>query len=150
MNSINNKHIKTYLVVGATLASLGALKGVCTGLYRTNQRDINDGGPTIRTTDGLLSTVGSTGIILSATTLLGTFEGVMVGLLWPLNLPWGLWQYTKNFYNKNQLVDSDDDDEIVQDIPAPSPAPADGSEMMFIPTEIIQQCTNEEECCHSE
>ena len=148
MNSSNNKHIKTYLVVGATLASLGALKGVCTGLYRTNQRDINDGGPTIRTTDGILSTVGSTGIILSATTLLGAFEGAMVGLLWPLNLPWGLWQYTKNFYNKNQLVDSDDDDEIVQDIPVPSPA--DGSEMMFIPTEIIQQSTNEEECCHSE
>ena len=144
MNSINNKHIKTYLVVGATLASLGALKGVCTGLYRTNQRDINDGGPTIRTTDGLLSTVGSTGIILSATTLLGAFEGAMVGLLWPLNLPWGLWQYTKNFYNKNQLVDSDD--EIVENIPAPAPA----DKHIFVPQEIIQQCSNEEERCDSE
>ena len=144
MNSTNNKHIKTYLVVGATLASLGALKGVCTGLYRTNQRDINDGGPTIRTTDGLLSTVGSTGIILSATTLLGAFEGAMVGLLWPLNLPWGLWQYTKNFYNKNQLVDSDD--EIVENIPAPAPA----DKHIFVPQEIIQQCSNEEERCDSE
>ena len=144
MNSTNNKHIKTYLVVGATLASLGALKGVCTGLYRTNQRDINDGGPTIRTTDGLLSTVGSTGIILSATTLLGAFEGAMVGLLWPLNLPWGLWQYTKNFYNKNQLVDSDD--EIVENIPAPAPA----DKHIFVPQEIIQQCSNEEECCDHE
>ena len=144
MNSTDNKHIKTYLVVGATLASLGALKGVCTGLYRTNQRDINDGGPTIRTTDGLLSTVGSTGIILSATTLLGAFEGAMVGLLWPLNLPWGLWQYTKNFYNKNQLVDSDD--EIVENIPAPAPA----DKHIFVPQEIIQQCSNEEERCDSE
>lgn len=144
MNSTNNKHIKTYLVVGATLASLGALKGVCTGLYRTNQRDINDGGPTIRTTDGLLSTVGSTGIILSATTLLGAFEGAMVGLLWPINLPWGLWQYTKNFYNKNQLVDSDD--EIVENIPAPAPA----DKHIFVPQEIIQQCSNEEERCDSE
>ena len=136
MNSINNKHIKTYLVVGDTLASLGALKGVCTGLYRTNQRNINDGGPTIRTTDGLISTVGSTGIILSATTLLGAFEGAMVGLLWPLNLPWGLWQYTKNFYNKNQLVDSDD--EIVENIPPP----ADADKHIFVPQEIIQQCCN--------
>lgn len=144
MNSTDNKHIKTYLIVGATLASLGALKGVCTGLYRTNQRDLNDGGPTIRATDGLLSTVGSTGIILSATTLLGAFEGAMVGLLWPLNLPWGLWQFTKNFYNKDQLVDSDD--EIVENIPAP----ADADKHIFVPQEIIQQCSNEEECCDHE
>ena len=150
MNSINNKHIKTYLVVGATLASLGALKGVCTGLYRTNQRNINDGGPTIRTTDGLISTVGSTGIILSATTLLGAFEGAMVGLLWPLNLPWGLWQYTKNFYNKNQLVDSDSDDEIVQNIPAPADTDSNADKQMFISQEIIQQCCNEQERCNSE
>ena len=55
----------------------------------------------------------------------------MVGLLWPLNLPWGLWQYTKNFYNKNQLVDSDD--EIVENIPPP----ADADKHIFVPQEII-------------
>ncbi len=60
--------------------------------------------------------VGSTGIIVSATTLLGAFEGGMVGLLWPLNLPWGFYQYIRNQYLNGNLdteTDRETDEEIV-------------------------------------
>jgi len=84
---------------------LGAIKGLYNGLGRTNKRDINDGGPCLNVQDGLISTIGSSGVIVSASTLLGAFEGGMVGLIWPLNLPWGLYQYAKNQLNTEELSD---------------------------------------------
>ena len=84
---------------------LGAIKGLYNGLRRTNKRDINDGGPCLNVQDGLISTIGSSGVIVSASTLLGAFEGGMVGLIWPLNLPWGLYQYAKNQLNTEELSD---------------------------------------------
>jgi len=123
---------KNYIIVGASLAALGATKGLITGLYRTHQREVNDGGPSIHTKDNIVGVIGSTGIIVSATTLLGTFEGGMVGLLWPLNLSWGIYQYIRNqYYNEqqeeeeeelvmaDQLVEDDEpsNDETVNDTP---------------------------------
>ena len=96
---------KSYLIVGVTIMGLGAIKGLYNGLRRTNKRDINDGGPCLNVQDGLISTIGSSGVIVSASTLLGAFEGGMVGLIWPLNLPWGLYQYAKNQLNTEELSD---------------------------------------------
>jgi hypothetical protein len=105
MYCIKNNRAKSYLIVGATIMGLGAIKGLYNGLRRTNKRDINDGGPCLNVQDGLISTVGSSGVIVSASTLLGAFEGGMVGLIWPLNLPWGLYQYVKNQLNPEELSD---------------------------------------------
>tara|TARA_B100001971_G_scaffold8220_1_gene6760 strand:- start:13821 stop:14285 length:465 start_codon:yes stop_codon:yes gene_type:complete len=105
MSYIKNNRTKSYLIVGVTIMGLGAIKGLYNGLRRTNKRDINDGGPCLNVQDGLISTVGSSGVIVSASTLLGTFEGGMVGLIWPLNLPWGLYQYVKNQLNTEELSD---------------------------------------------
>ena len=102
MSYIKNNRAKSYLIVGVTIMGLGALKGLFNGLKRTNKRDINDGGPCLNARDGLLSTVGSSGVIVSASTLLGAFEGGMVGIIWPLNLPWGLYQYVKNQLNNTE------------------------------------------------
>ena len=105
MHCIKNNRAKSYLIVGATIMGLGAIKGLYNGLRRTNRRDINDGGPCLNVQDGLISTVGSSGVIVSASTLLGAFEGGMVGLIWPLNVPWGLYQYIKNQLNTDELSD---------------------------------------------
>ena len=105
MSYIKNNRTKSYLIVGVTIMGLGAIKGLYNGLRRTNKRDINDGGPCLNVQDGLISTVGSSGVIVSASTLLGAFEGGMVGLIWPLNLPWGLYQYVKNQLNTEELSD---------------------------------------------
>lgn len=105
MSYIKNNRTKSYLIVGVTIMGLGAIKGLYNGLRRTNRRDINDGGPCLNVQDGLISTVGSSGVIVSASTLLGAFEGGMVGLIWPLNLPWGLYQYVKNQLNTEELSD---------------------------------------------
>jgi hypothetical protein len=105
MSFIKNNKTKSYLIVGVTIMGLGAIKGLYNGLGRTNKRDINDGGPCLNVQDGLISTIGSSGVIVSASTLLGAFEGGMVGLIWPLNLPWGLYQYAKNQLNTEELSD---------------------------------------------
>ncbi len=105
MSFIKNNRTKSYLIVGVTIMGLGAIKGLYNGLRRTNRRDINDGGPCLNAQDGLISTVGSSGVIVSASTLLGAFEGGMVGLIWPLNLPWGLYQYVKNQLTTDELSD---------------------------------------------
>tara|TARA_B100000678_G_scaffold284562_1_gene286280 strand:+ start:682 stop:1134 length:453 start_codon:yes stop_codon:yes gene_type:complete len=105
MSFIKNNKTKSYLIVGVTIMGLGAIKGLYNGLRRTNKRDINDGGPCLNVQDGLISTIGSSGVIVSASTLLGAFEGGMVGLIWPLNLPWGLYQYAKNQLNTEELSD---------------------------------------------
>lgn len=105
MSYIKNNRTKSYLIVGVTIMGLGAIKGLYNGLRRTNKRDINDGGPCLNVQDGLISTIGSSGVIVSASTLLGAFEGGMVGLIWPLNLPWGLYQYAKNQLNTEELSD---------------------------------------------
>lgn len=102
MSYIKNNRAKSYLIVGVTIMGLGAIKGLFNGLKRTNRRNINDGGPSLNAQDGLLSTIGSSGIIVSASTLLGAFEGGMVGIIWPLNLPWGLYQYVKNQLNNTE------------------------------------------------
>jgi len=116
MNWSKQNLAKNYIIVGASLAALGATKGLVTGLCRTHQRDVNDGGPSIHSKDSIAGVVGSTGIIVSATTLLGAFEGGMVGLLWPLNLPWGFYQYIRNQYLNGSLdteTDRETDEEIV-------------------------------------
>ncbi len=118
MNWSKQNLAKNYLIVGASLAALGATKGLVTGLYRTHQRDVNDGGPSIHSKDSMPGVVGSTGIIVSATTLLGAFEGGMVGLLWPLNLPWGIYQYVRNQYLNGNL-DVETDRETDEDIAMP-------------------------------
>ncbi len=116
MNWSKQNLAKNYIIVGASLVALGATKGLVTGLCRTHQRDVNDGGPSIHSKDSIAGVVGSTGIIVSATTLLGAFEGGMVGLLWPLNLPWGFYQYIRNQYLNGNLdteTDRETDEEIV-------------------------------------
>jgi len=105
MSYIKNNRTKSYLIVGATIMGIGAIKGLYNGLKRTNKRNINDGGPCLNTQDGLVSTIGSSGVIVSASTLLGAFEGGMVGLIWPLNLPWGFYQYVKNQLSTEELND---------------------------------------------
>ena len=116
MNWSKQNLAKNYIIVGASLAALGATKGLVTGLCRTHQRDVTDGGPSIHSKDSMAGVVGSTGIIVSATTLLGAFEGGMVGLLWPLNLPWGIYQYVRNQYLNGNLdveTDRETDEDIV-------------------------------------
>lgn len=105
MSYIKNNRTKSYLIVGATIMGIGAIKGLYNGLKRTNKRNLNDGGPCLNIQDGLVSTIGSSGVIVSASTLLGAFEGGMVGLIWPLNLPWGFYQYVKNQLSTEELND---------------------------------------------
>lgn len=105
MSCIKNNRTKSYLIVGVTIMGIGAIKGLYNGLKRTNKRNLNDGGPCLNIQDGLVSTIGSSGVIVSASTLLGAFEGGMVGLIWPLNLPWGFYQYVKNQLSTEELDD---------------------------------------------
>jgi len=111
----NNK-AQSYIIVGIAIMGLGAIKGLYNGLKRTNKRNINDGGPSLNYHDDLISTIGSSGVIVSASTLLGAFEGSMVGFLWPLNLPWGVYQYIKNNVSHNEDESSEDESSEEQEI----------------------------------
>jgi hypothetical protein len=116
MNWSKQNIAKNYLIIGASFAAIGATKGLVNGLCRTHQREVNDGGPSIHTKDSISGVIGSTGIIVSATTLLGTFEGGMVGLLWPINLPWGLYQYIRNYLIDEEIsgdTDRETEEELV-------------------------------------
>jgi len=119
MNWSKQNLAKNYLIIGASFAAIGATKGLVNGLCRTHQREVNDGGPSIHTKDSISGVIGSTGIIISATTLLGAFEGGMVGLLWPLNLPWGLYQYIRNKYLNDEIdeeIDGETDRKIEEEL----------------------------------
>ncbi len=106
-NIINKGNI---VIVGkitlAVCIGIGMLKGLYLGLLRTTKRiennDIDDGGPVISKDDDFISTIGSTGVIVTTSTIMGGLQGACVGVLAPITISFGTYNYCKNvwYYRK--------------------------------------------------
>ena len=89
MNNFNIK--KQYKNILLGFIGVGTLKGLYYGIKRCNSRNYNDGGPSIKVNDNLISTISTSGIIITGSSILGGIHGGMVGLLFPINLTIGIY-----------------------------------------------------------
>ena len=112
MNNLNIKKQYKHILLGCI--GVGTLKGLYYGIKRCNSRNCNDGGPSIKVNDSLISTISTSGIIITGSSILGGLHGGMVGLLFPINVIVGVYQYVKN----NDI--NDENNENNEDIVKPS------------------------------
>jgi len=116
MNSGNCKKGAIGVVIFCT--AVGALKGLIIGFRRTNRRReakdfVEDGGPVISQNDDFLTLMGSTGVIITGSTLTGSLQGFAVGILSPLVIPCGVYHYGSNCtFRPKEVLSIEEIDEV--------------------------------------
>ena len=103
MENFNIK--KQYKSILLGCVGIGTLKGLYYGIKRCNIRNCDDNCPIIKFNDSLISTISTSGIIITGSSILGGLQGGLVGLLFPINLTVGIYQYIKNKRNVDNLED---------------------------------------------
>ncbi len=116
MNKQNSKNGVIGMLLFCT--GVGALKGLISGLRRTSLRResenfIEDGGPVISNNDDFLTLIGSTGVIVTSSTIAGSIQGLCVGVMSPIVIPCGLYHYCQNYMqNRNEVIEQQVDESI--------------------------------------